>query len=190
MVDGFSLYRYDDQTIPLDVHSYSNWLHDLWMGNDPGQPDQFTHNDGVQLLSCGGFNFHHNRFDLFPGTWASGDGTFVNGSAVTHVGATAALMVTNGAGVLAPQLDLVFEDNWIAGKLVTIVNGGAISTTETELGLYRNLFDDAVSSNTYDIILDSGSNVTAPGMPATSGPDTNNGNVNTSDGSPLYVNRW
>lgn len=178
--DGFRLYNPDSAT-NLDVVVEYNFVHDLYYGPDPGQDDGNSHNDGVQIHGPGYATIRYNYFEMLP----------CASPVPTHTGGTAALIVGTGAGMTTSQHGIIFSNNWMTGNVGAFVNLGATAPTPTTVTVQNNIIDKSHPGYdpSYDIVISGDSSQTTPGLPTSTGYDTNNGNVDEA-GNPWYVRVW
>lgn len=170
VVDGFGVWNLFAETSSAQVTIEDNYVHDAhcWTP-DPNHGDNRTHNDGVQIHTGGGVTITGNNFDWTPG--ATSEPTLTQ---------TYACLMLNGDGQMNP---VTVSDNWLTGG-TAIINGADTGPTYT-LNITGNRFTNPDAG--YFMLL--ATQHTCPGLPTSTGPDTNNGNVNDADDTPVTVTR-
>lgn len=158
--------------VDLGVVIEDCWVHDFYFQHDSYHSDGYTHNDGVQIHTGAGVIVRRNFIEA----------TSIDPESTTDVPfhITSCVIVNGPAGTTWGTVEV--RENWLDGA-VSHVNGGAGNIDSWTLAAYGNICSNKVS---YEIVLNP--KYTAPGLPTSTGPDTNNGNVR-STGVPITVHR-
>lgn len=177
--DAFSLHN-PDTSGSLAALVEQNWVHELYYGPDPGQGDGISHNDGVQVHGPGGCTIRYNYFEM----------TACTSPASTHAQGTSGFIITDGIDN-SPQPDIDIYGNWFAGSVGAWINI-ASDAAVTHVDLFRNWFDDTHPAHnvSFQVLANLSANLTVPGLPASTGQDTNNNNNLVSSGAGVTVTRF
>lgn len=197
VVDGFGAFNANSghTTDPIFVRIYGSYVHDLsYYSPDPTHGDNRTHNDGIQIQGNSDIIIRGNRFDANASS-SVGDG--YNDSVPAPLPASYRPSVTGQAIGITPNVSAVanvtIDQNWIdygAQSITIAVNtynvGTGISITANRFGRNQpNLTKDSVTARRA-IAVQTGVN-TITGVPASTGTDTQLGNVYDDDSSPITI---
>lgn len=183
VVDGFG--AFDGTGVPANVLIERNWVHDLYCNLDAGQWDGITHNDCIQIHGSGGIHIFYNNLESNPST-----------GSLSTVGGTSCVMMQPGKSYGNCD-DVRIENNWLNyGTACLNLGRGSLLSTATAQAIVRNnrfgrkgsrTGGASVDTMTYRIL--AASALDCPGLPSSTGPDINNGNVFDDTGLPVTVNR-
>lgn len=173
-VDGFGVYNTNNQSAQTNVLIVGCYVHDLHCYTPCSyQPDNKTHNDGIQIQGGGGVTITGCTFDASPGP-----------TSVAGVNCTGAIMVTPNVSACP---NMTFSDNWLDGRdaaaIINISDKG--KGTATTANITGNRFGRG--STGYMMLLDVA--LTFPGLPTATGYDTTNGNVYDDNDAVVRVYR-
>lgn len=173
-VDGFGVFNRHDEGGPVRVRIEQSYCHHLaYYSPEPGQPDNRTHNDCVQIQGGSGAIVRYNTLHAY----LSGKVGTLNYPADRNQ-AVSGIMLNNNVG---KTTNIVVTDNLIRGGEIAI-NGGPLRahTSADFLGtIHRNQFnrDQYFVGHTIDL---------HPNVRADTGDGTANQNTYT-DGTPVTV---
>ncbi len=170
IVDGIGAKNVSAYSADLGVIVEDCWIHGFYTAPDSYHSDNITHNDGIQIHTGGGVTIRRNFIDC----------TDIDAESPQTVAITSCVLVNGPAGQTWGTITL--EENWLSGA-VSHFNGLGTSLAGYTLDARNNLCSNKVS---YEIAI--ASKYAAPGLPTTTGPDTNNGNVRET-GGPVTVTR-
>lgn len=196
VVDGCGVYNSYAPTSEVNVTIEANYIHDLaYYSPDPNQKDNNSHNDGIQIQGNGGVVIRGNTILANVSTTAGQS----NRTDIPRPNPWFPSVTGQAIGItpnVSKVQNVLIEKNWIdyGAQSITIASGNVGDPTTTALvrlnRFGRNQPNLNKGGTTARRAILMTSDLTNPqGLPATTGPDTNNGNVYEDDGSPVIVYR-